>query len=122
MAAGDQALPRAAGAVGDRLDHVVVLELAATRAGPARGAAPRRRVRPAAKGLRGGERGAVGAAQHPAAVLLAVVGEPLTGVPQQLRQQLGQRHLLRQRDVDPPMRRADGDPGQPDVMRHRARH
>lgn len=34
---------------------------------------------------------------------LAVVGEPLAGVPQHLGQQLGQGHLLGQCDVDPPL-------------------
>ena len=46
----------------------------------------------AAQALRGGQRGAVAAAQEPAAVPLAVVGEPDAGVLQQLGQQLGQRH------------------------------
>jgi hypothetical protein len=63
--------------------------------------------------LRGGERDTVGAAQQPAAVLLPVVGQALTGVPQHLREQLSEWHVLRQRDIDAPLRRADRHPGQP---------
>ena len=48
-------------------------------------------------------------------MLLAVVGEALTGMPQHLGQQFGQRNLLRQGDVDPALRRTDRDSGEPDA-------
>jgi hypothetical protein len=67
------------------------------------------------KTLSRGERDPVGAPQHPPAVFLAVVGEALAGVPEHLGQQFGERHMLGQRDVDAPGRRADRDPGQTDA-------
>jgi hypothetical protein len=48
-------------------------------------------------------------------VPLAVVGQALAGVPQHLGQQLGQRHMLGQRHVDPALRCADRDARQPDT-------
>jgi hypothetical protein len=48
-------------------------------------------------------------------MFFAVVGEALAGMPQHLGQQLGERHMLGQRDVDPPARSADRDPGQADA-------
>jgi hypothetical protein len=53
------------------------------------------------------ERLAVGAAQQPAAVPLAVVGETLAGVAQHLGKQLGERDVLRKGDIDPPLRCTD---------------
>jgi hypothetical protein len=67
--------------------------------------------------LGGGERDAVGAPQQPAAVAFAVVGEALTGVPEHLGQQFGQRYVLRQRDVDPALGSTDRDSCEPDAHR-----
>jgi hypothetical protein len=61
------------------------------------------------------QRNSVGAPQHPPSVFLSVVGEALAGVPQHLGQQLGERHVLGQRDIDAAMRSADRDPGKPDA-------
>ena len=113
--AGVHTVPAAARALGDRLDHVVVLQLGPVVAG-------RHQVQHLAvayalreEALRGGQRDPVGTPQQPAAVLLAVVGQPLAGVPQHLGQQLGERHVLGQRDVDPALRGADRDAGQADA-------
>jgi hypothetical protein len=48
-------------------------------------------------------------------MFFAVVGEALAGVPQHLGQQLGERHVLGQCDVDTPARSADRDSGQADA-------
>jgi hypothetical protein len=102
-----------AGALGDRLHHVVVLQLRPLRLG-------RHKVEHLAvayalgvEALGGGERLTVGPAQQPAAVPLAVVRQPVAGVPQHLGQQLGQRDVLGQRHVDPPRGRADRHPREP---------
>ncbi|GAA3344400.1 hypothetical protein GCM10020358_47480 [Amorphoplanes nipponensis] len=104
----------APGALGDRLDDVVVLQLGPVVPG-------RHQVQHLAvahtlrkETLGGRQRDAVGAAQQPAAVLLAVVGQALAGVPEHLGEQLGQGDVLRQRHVDAALRGADRDACQPD--------
>jgi hypothetical protein len=102
-----------AGALGDRLHDVVVLQLRPLGLGRYEiqhlAVAYPLREEP----LRGGQRLAVGPAQQPAAVPLAVVGHALAGVPEHLGQQLGERYVLGQRDVDPALGRADRHPGEP---------
>ncbi len=107
----------APGAVGDRFDDVVDLHLRPLLSGRDE----MQQVAVAyALGVQGRpalERRAVRAAQDPTAVRLAVVGEPDTRVPQNLGQQIGQGYVLRQRDVDAAVRRADGDQGEASVHR-----
>jgi hypothetical protein len=62
------------------------------------------------EGARGVQRGAVGAAQHPAAGQGTGVREVLTGVFEQPRQQFSERRPFRQREVDPSSGRRDGHP------------
>jgi hypothetical protein len=65
------------------------------------------------------EQPAGGPAQRPPAVLRPLVGEPFTGVAQQVGEQFAERDRLRQRDIDAALRRGDRDPGQPDADRGR---
>ncbi|GIF53651.1 hypothetical protein Afe04nite_81900 [Asanoa ferruginea] len=69
------------------------------------------------QGLPTRERRAVGAAQDPTAVPLAVVGEPGAGMPKNLRKKISQGYVLRQRDVDAAVRCVDGDQGETGLHR-----
>jgi hypothetical protein len=63
------------------------------------------------------ERRAVRAAQQPTAVPLAVVGEPFAGMAEDLGQKISKGYVLRQRDVDPSTRGADGYQGKAGLHR-----
>ena len=67
----------------------------------------------------GFEQRAGGAPQRPATVLLALVGDPLAGVPQQVRQQFGDRRGLRKGQVEAPAWRGYRQPGQAQARRFR---
>ena len=112
-APGGGGAPRSAGApgaAGDDLDDVVVGEFRPVE--PARHEVEQLAVAYALHGEAAHriEFGTGGAPQRPAAVVFAVVGEFVTGEPQQVRQQLGDERVAGQRHVDPPFRRRHGHP------------
>jgi hypothetical protein len=62
------------------------------------------------RGRRGLERGLAEALQHPAAGGLGHRGPVQAGVPRDHREKVGERHLRRERDVDPAARPDHGNP------------
>jgi hypothetical protein len=109
----------APGARRDRLDNVVEVRLWPLRLG-------RHEIQHLAvayplcrQGLGRRERHTVRTTQHPSTVLLPVVGQPVPGVAQQLREQVRERHLIGQRDIDAAVWGLDRDAGQAGWRAHR---
>jgi hypothetical protein len=104
--------PGAARASGDHFHHVVVRQLRPVLPGRAQ-----MQQLPVAYAL--GRQIAVrledpagGPPQHPSALAGRGVAERAVGVPQQVRQQLGDQHVVGQREIHPALGRRHGHPGQ----------